>query len=65
VLVSEVIEALRQRFEVTAEEAAHVEEDMIFKLPRSLVACMSDLPHVEIFTDGACKGNPGPAAGAR
>ena len=21
---------------------------------------MSDLPHVEIFTDGACKGNPGP-----
>jgi 4-hydroxy-3-methylbut-2-enyl diphosphate reductase len=38
VLVSEVIEALRQRFDVTAEEAAHVEEDMIFKLPRSLVA---------------------------
>ena len=21
---------------------------------------MADLPHVEIFTDGACKGNPGP-----
>ena len=21
---------------------------------------MSDLPHVDIFTDGACKGNPGP-----
>ncbi len=21
---------------------------------------MGDLPHVEIFTDGACKGNPGP-----
>ncbi len=21
---------------------------------------MTDLPHVEIFTDGACKGNPGP-----
>lgn len=21
---------------------------------------MSDLPHVEIFTDGACSGNPGP-----
>ena len=21
---------------------------------------MSELPHVEIFTDGACKGNPGP-----
>ena len=21
---------------------------------------MPDLPHVEIFTDGACKGNPGP-----
>ena len=21
---------------------------------------MNDLPHVEIFTDGACKGNPGP-----
>jgi ribonuclease HI len=21
---------------------------------------MSDLPQVQIFTDGACKGNPGP-----
>lgn len=23
-------------------------------------ACMSDLPRVELFTDGACSGNPGP-----
>lgn len=38
VLVSEVIDALQQRFEVTVEEAAHAVEDMVFKLPRSLVA---------------------------
>ena len=38
ILVTEVIEALKQRFEVTIEEAAHVTEDMIFKLPRELVA---------------------------
>ncbi|MDQ3078925.1 MAG: 4-hydroxy-3-methylbut-2-enyl diphosphate reductase, partial [Pseudomonadota bacterium] len=38
VLVSEVIDTLRQRFDVTIEEAAHVAEEMVFKLPRSLVA---------------------------
>ncbi len=38
VLVREVIDALRQRFAVTEEEAAHVSEDMVFKLPRELVA---------------------------
>ena len=38
VLVTEVINALRQRFHVTIEEAAHVVEDIVFKLPRSLVA---------------------------
>ncbi len=38
VLVNEVIDALRQRFTVTVEETAHVAEDMVFKLPRSLVA---------------------------
>ncbi|MDQ3077599.1 MAG: 4-hydroxy-3-methylbut-2-enyl diphosphate reductase [Pseudomonadota bacterium] len=38
ILVEEVIEALRQKFTVRLEEAAHVIEDMIFKLPRSLVA---------------------------
>ena len=38
VLVTEVIDALRLRFTVTTEEAAHVNEDMIFKLPRALVA---------------------------
>jgi 4-hydroxy-3-methylbut-2-enyl diphosphate reductase len=38
VLVTEVIEALRQRFDVTVEEAEHVTEDMVFKLPRELVA---------------------------
>ena len=38
VLVTEVIEALEQRFTVRAEEAAHVREDMVFKLPRELVA---------------------------
>ena len=38
VLVTEVIDALRERFEVTIEETAHVVEDMVFKLPRSLVA---------------------------
>jgi 4-hydroxy-3-methylbut-2-enyl diphosphate reductase len=38
VLVSEVVAALRERFTVTTEEAAHVVEDMVFKLPRALVA---------------------------
>jgi len=38
VLVTEVIDALRQRFTVTVEEAEHAVEDMVFKLPRSLVA---------------------------
>ncbi|MEO6113538.1 MAG: 4-hydroxy-3-methylbut-2-enyl diphosphate reductase [Sphingomicrobium sp.] len=38
VLVHEVIEALRLRFTVTEQETAHVNEDMVFKLPRELVA---------------------------
>ena len=37
VLVREVVDALRERFDVTEEEAAHVNEGMIFKLPRELV----------------------------
>lgn len=37
VLVREVVDALRMRFDVTEEEAAHVNEGMIFKLPRELV----------------------------
>lgn len=38
VLVREVIAALGQRFAVQEEEIPHVPEDMIFKLPRELVA---------------------------
>ena len=34
----EVVDALRERFEVTEQEADHVPERMIFKLPRELVA---------------------------
>ncbi len=37
VLVREVVDALRTRFDVTEEEAAHVNEGMIFKLPRELI----------------------------
>ena len=37
VLVREVVRALTERFAVTEEEAAHVEEGMVFKLPRELV----------------------------
>jgi len=37
-LVDEVVEALGQRFAVTLVEAAHFTEDMVFKLPRALVA---------------------------
>ncbi len=37
-LVREVVDALRERFEVTQEEADHSPERMIFKLPRELVA---------------------------
>ena len=37
-LVREVVEALAERFEVNEIEAAHVEENMTFKLPRALVA---------------------------
>jgi 4-hydroxy-3-methylbut-2-en-1-yl diphosphate reductase len=38
VLVREVLDALRERFEVTEETADHSPERMIFKLPRELVA---------------------------
>jgi len=37
-LVREVVAALRERFEVTEEEAAHTPERMVFKLPRELTA---------------------------
>jgi 4-hydroxy-3-methylbut-2-enyl diphosphate reductase len=38
VLVREVIDALRTRFDVSEEVADHTPERMIFKLPRELVA---------------------------
>ena len=38
VLVREVLAALGERFDVREEEAAHVPEGLIFKLPRELVA---------------------------
>ena len=38
VLVGEVVTALRERFDVTAEEIDHTPERMVFKLPRELVA---------------------------
>ena len=38
VLVREVVDALSDRFDVTAEEADHTPERMTFKLPRELVA---------------------------
>jgi 4-hydroxy-3-methylbut-2-enyl diphosphate reductase len=38
VLVREVLDALRQRFNVSEEIADHTAERMIFKLPRELVA---------------------------
>ena len=38
VLVREVVNALAERFELTEEEAEHVPEGMIFKLPRELVS---------------------------
>jgi 4-hydroxy-3-methylbut-2-enyl diphosphate reductase len=37
-LVREVVDALRERFEVTEEIADHTPERMVFKLPRELVA---------------------------
>jgi 4-hydroxy-3-methylbut-2-enyl diphosphate reductase len=37
-LVREVVDALRTRFEVAEEQADHIPERMIFKLPRELVA---------------------------
>ena len=38
VLVREVVDALRDRFDVTEEQADHSPERMVFKLPRELVA---------------------------
>jgi 4-hydroxy-3-methylbut-2-enyl diphosphate reductase len=38
VLVREVVDALRQRFDVTEQIADHTPERMTFKLPRELVA---------------------------
>ena len=52
---------------VTEEIADHTPERMVFKLPRELVDLSRrdrDLPLVEIFTDGACRGNPGPGGWA-
>src|SRR4051812_7877066 len=37
-LVREVVEALRERFDVSEEQADHTPERMVFKLPRELVA---------------------------
>ena len=37
-LVREVIDALRERFDLIAEEADHTPERLSFKLPRELVA---------------------------
>jgi len=37
-LVRGVIDALRERFEVTEIRSEHVPEGMVFKLPRELVA---------------------------
>jgi len=37
-LVREVVDALRERFEVSEEQADHTPERMVFKLPRELVA---------------------------
>ena len=37
-LVAEVLAALATRFDVTTQETAHVVEDLVFKLPRELVA---------------------------
>ncbi|HVL78228.1 MAG TPA: 4-hydroxy-3-methylbut-2-enyl diphosphate reductase [Sphingomicrobium sp.] len=37
-LVREVVDSLRERFDVTEEEADHSPERMVFKLPRELVA---------------------------
>ena len=38
VLVEEVIDACRQRFEVAIEEIKVTQENVVFKLPRALVA---------------------------
>jgi 4-hydroxy-3-methylbut-2-enyl diphosphate reductase len=38
VLVREVLDAINERFDVNEREMAHVPEDMVFKLPRELVA---------------------------
>jgi 4-hydroxy-3-methylbut-2-enyl diphosphate reductase len=38
VLVREVVDALRTRFDVREEQADHLPERMTFKLPRELVA---------------------------
>jgi 4-hydroxy-3-methylbut-2-enyl diphosphate reductase len=38
ILVREVLDALRQRFDVSEEVADHTAERMTFKLPRELVA---------------------------
>ena len=63
VSVRELLDALRTRFAVTEEVADHSPERMTFKLPAR--ACrLTELPLVEIFTDGACRGNPGPGGWA-
>ena len=59
VLVREVVDALRTRFEVREDDgrpqprANHLQA-------AARARRLTDLPQVEMFTDGACRGNPGP-----
>jgi len=36
ILIEEVIEALKSKYEVTVEEVAHTEENVVFNIPRIL-----------------------------
>jgi ribonuclease HI len=53
---------LRERFDVTEESRTRRAHDLQASA-RAGRLTLTELPEVEIFTDGACRGNPGPAAG--
>ena len=65
VLVNEVIDAFKSRYDVTVEIVRSASTSSVFKLPRELrresrLTRPVTSGQVDIFTDGACSGNPGP-----
>ena len=60
ILVREVVDCTRTRFDVTEEVADHSVRANDLQAASRAESLTEARPEVEMFTDGACKGNPGP-----